>query len=88
VEDCGGRQLEIEEVEELIKNRVVGRCRDSQQAGPAVRRSHQADAGTQAGVYFGQDQTNPDGTAVEVDFSARNRWANARSAGTACSRTR
>jgi len=28
---------------------------------------------------FGQDQTNPDGTAVEVDFPARNRWANARS---------
>jgi DNA topoisomerase-3 len=67
-----GRQLEIEEVEELIKNRVVGPLQGFRsKLGRPFAAVIKLTPELKPEFDFGQDQTNPDGTAVEVDFSGQ-----------------
>ncbi len=67
-----GRQFEIEEIEELIKNRVVGPLQGFRsKLGRPFAAVIKLTPELEPKFDFGQDQTNPDGTAVEVDFSGQ-----------------
>jgi DNA topoisomerase III len=67
-----GRQLEIEEVEELITKRVVGplqgfRSKQGRPFAAVIKLTPEL----KPEFDFGQEQTNPDGTAVVVDFTGQ-----------------
>ncbi len=67
-----GRQLEIQEIEELISKRVVGplqgfRSKLGRPFAAVIKMTPEF----KPEFDFGQNQTNPDGTAVEVDFSGQ-----------------
>ncbi|EEF59424.1 DNA topoisomerase III [Pedosphaera parvula] len=67
-----GRQLEIEEVEELISKKVVGplqgfRSKMGKPFAAVIKMTPEF----KPEFDFGQGQTNPDGTAVEVDFTGQ-----------------
>jgi DNA topoisomerase-3 len=67
-----GRQMEIEEVEELIRNRTVGplqgfRSKQGRPFAAVIKMTPEL----KPEFDFGQEQTNPDGTVVEVDFSGQ-----------------
>jgi DNA topoisomerase-3 len=67
-----GRQLENEEVEELITKRVVGPLQGFRsKMGRPFAAVIKLNAELKPEFDFGQDQTNPDGTAVVVDFSGQ-----------------
>src|SRR5882724_1223974 len=67
-----GRQFEIGEIEELIKNRVVGPLQGFRsKLGRPFAAVIKLTPELKPEFDFGQDQTNPDGTAVEVDFSGQ-----------------
>ena len=67
-----GRQFEIEEIEELIKNRVVGPLQGFRsKLGRPFAAVIKLTPELEPKFDFGQDQTNPDGTAVEVDFTGQ-----------------
>jgi DNA topoisomerase-3 len=67
-----GRQLEVEEVEELISKGVVGplqgfRSKMGKPFAAVIKMTPEFEPK----FDFGQDQTNPDGTVAEVDFSGQ-----------------
>ena len=67
-----GRQLEIPEVEELIAKKVVGplqgfRSKMGRPFAAVIKLSPEF----KPEFDFGQGQTNPDGTAVELDFTGQ-----------------
>ena len=67
-----GRQLEIHEVEELISKRVVGPLQGFRsKLGKPFAAVIKMTPEFKPEFDFGQNQTNPDGTAVEVDFSGQ-----------------
>ena len=67
-----GRQLEIQEVEELISKGTVGPLQGFRsKLGRPFAAVIKFGADFKPEFDFGQDQTNPDGTAVEVDFSGQ-----------------
>ncbi|MDB6066548.1 MAG: topoisomerase [Pedosphaera sp.] len=67
-----GRQLEIDEVEELISKRVVGPLQGFRsKMGRPFAAVIKLNLEFKPEFDFGQNQTNPDGTAVEVDFTGQ-----------------
>ena len=67
-----GRQFEIPEIEELIVNRKVGPLQGFRsKMGRPFNALIILTPEFEPKFDFGQDQTNPDGTAVEVDFSGQ-----------------
>ena len=67
-----GRQLEIEEVEELINKRTVGPLQGFRsKLGRPFAAVIKLTPELKPEFDFGQEQTNPDGSAVVVDFSGQ-----------------
>jgi DNA topoisomerase-3 len=67
-----GRQLEIEEVEELIRKRTVGPLQGFRsKLGRPFAAVIKLTPELKPEFDFGQEQTNPDGSAVVVDFTGQ-----------------